>query len=135
MGVLLASSTPDRHLFRLGRWQFWCELLFLGALIAYFAATSVIVDVPLCPFRHFLGCPCPTCGTTRSVWSILHGNLAAAWGCNPIGFIVVIALFRRLVTLLLPKFRWIQIANADLPTLLLLVAFFALGYARMFHVL
>ena len=68
------------------------------------------------------------------MWAILHGNLAAAWGFNPIGFIVVIALVRRSAALLWSKSRWVQMANADLPSLVLLVAFFVLGYARFVHV-
>ncbi len=115
-------------------WRRWCELLLLAAILGYFAVSPALPDFPLCPFRHFLGSSCPTCGTTRSVWAILHGNFAAAWGFNPIGFVVVVALIRRLPTLLLPKVRWIQIANGDVPNVLLLAAFFALGYAQLCHV-
>ena len=127
MGVLLGRLVSDR-------WRL-CELLVIAGLIALFAVASTFRDMPLCPFRHFLGWSCPTCGTTRSVWAILHGNLAAAWGFNPIGFIVVIALVRRSAALFWPKFRWVQIANGDLPSLVLLIGFFVLGYARFVHVL
>ncbi len=128
MGVFLGR-------FHFDGWRLWCELLLIAAIITYFAASTTICDVPLCPFRHFLGWSCPTCGTTRSVWAILHGNFAAAWGFNPLGFIVVIALVRRSAALLRSKSRWVQMANADLPSLVLLVAFFVLGYARFVHVL
>jgi len=135
MGVLLGAFSPRRQSFRFDRWPIWYELLFISAILTYFAASSTILDFPLCPFRYFYGHCCPTCGTTRSVWATLHGNFTTAWKFNPLGFIVVIALFRRLATLLLPGSRWIQAANADPPSLLLLAAFFALGYARWFHVL
>ena len=128
MGVLLGR-------FQFDRWRLWGELLLIASIITCFAASTTIYDLPLCPFRHFLGWSCPTCGTTRSVWAILHGNLATAWGFNPIGFIVVIALVRRSAALIWPKSRWVQVANADLPSLVLLIAFFVLGYARFVHVL
>lgn len=116
-------------------WPRWCELMVIAAVLGYFALSPGLPDFPLCPFRYFFGWNCPTCGTTRSVWAVLHGNLVAAWRFNPLGFVVVVALCRRLATLLLPEARWIRLANNDVPTIVLLVLFFALGYARLCHVL
>jgi hypothetical protein len=36
--------------------------------------------------------PCPSCGSTRAVLSILHGDLMRALFLNPLGFIIVLLL-------------------------------------------
>jgi len=40
---------------------------------------------PLCPFRLLTGLPCPGCGLSRSLVSLLHGDLAAAVFFHPLG--------------------------------------------------
>src|ERR1700716_3309549 len=40
---------------------------------------------PLCPFRLLTGLPCPGCGLTRSLVSLLHGDLSAAVLSHPPG--------------------------------------------------
>jgi hypothetical protein len=40
---------------------------------------------PLCPFRLLTGLPCPGCGLTRSLVSLLHGDLSAAVLFHPLG--------------------------------------------------
>jgi hypothetical protein len=117
------------------QWRRWCELLLIGLILAYFAGSPAIFDLPLCPFYHLWGWACPTCGTTRSIWAILHGDLALAWGLNPIGFVAVVALLRRLAILGLPEARWAKAANNEVIGVLLLGAFFVLGYARMCRML
>jgi len=54
----------------------------LGALYRFDPATTHIF--PLCPFRYFTGCYCPGCGSLRALHQLLHGNLAAALGYNPL---------------------------------------------------
>lgn len=39
---------------------------------------------PPCPFYELLHLYCPGCGTTRAAYSLLHGDPAGAWRCNPI---------------------------------------------------
>jgi hypothetical protein len=39
-----------------------------------------------CLFHKITGFPCPACGSTRSVASILHGDMLQAWHYNPFGF-------------------------------------------------
>lgn len=43
----------------------------------------------LCVFRNITGLPCPFCGGTRSVGSVLSGDLAEAWSFNPLGLIAL----------------------------------------------
>ena len=43
----------------------------------------------LCPSVLLTGFPCPGCGMTRAVFSILKGNFEAAWYLNPFSYAVV----------------------------------------------
>lgn len=56
--------------------------MLLGALILSPAGTSFTT----CAMKSSTGLPCPGCGLTRSVTSILHGKILAAWQYNPFGF-------------------------------------------------
>lgn len=80
-------------------WKRRIELLGIGAMLAYFSTVSSLPTVPLCPLHYYTGYDCPTCGVTRSVWHLMHGRLGEAWSFNPIGFLVVALLVRRLVVL------------------------------------
>lgn len=59
---------------------------------------------PSCLFRTYFGLSCPTCGTTRSLARISHGEIAAAFGANPFmtaGILAVLLLcFYHITTLL-----------------------------------
>ncbi|MFT6210308.1 MAG: hypothetical protein ACJAYA_001133 [Bacteroidia bacterium] len=46
----------------------------------------------ICMFKHATGFACPSCGSTRSVLSILEGNFDAALMMNPLGFLGSFAL-------------------------------------------
>jgi hypothetical protein len=43
---------------------------------------------PRCPFHTLTGFHCPGCGTLRALHQLLHGNLAAAFGLNPLGVLL-----------------------------------------------
>jgi hypothetical protein len=45
----------------------------------------------VCPFRLATGLPCPGCGLTRSWVFIAHGDVGAAVGANPFGFVTMAA--------------------------------------------
>jgi hypothetical protein len=42
-----------------------------------------------CPLKALTGVPCPMCGMTRSVTSVVHGNLGHALAMQPAGFLAV----------------------------------------------
>ncbi len=42
----------------------------------------------ICPFRHVTGMPCPSCGSTGSVLSLIGGDMGAALYSNPAGFLI-----------------------------------------------
>ena len=46
----------------------------------------------VCPMKAVTGLPCPSCGATRSVMSLAHGDFAAAWSWNPLGYILGLLL-------------------------------------------
>ncbi len=41
-----------------------------------------------CVFKNVTGIACPSCGVTRSVLSLAHGNILSAVTINPLGIIV-----------------------------------------------
>jgi hypothetical protein len=43
----------------------------------------------VCLVKNITGIPCPACGSTRSVMSLLHGDFYTALYYNPLGFLVV----------------------------------------------
>jgi hypothetical protein len=39
---------------------------------------------PACAFRALTGFPCPTCGSTRSIVNLAHGDIPSALAMNPL---------------------------------------------------
>jgi Protein of unknown function (DUF2752) len=54
------------------------------ALSALYATTGL--GLP-CPFRAITGWDCPLCGGTRMGEALLHGDVSAAFGFNPVALI------------------------------------------------
>lgn len=69
---------------RLPAWA-WV-LLAWAALVAAGAALEAFTGRPveLCLFRRVTGYPCPTCGSTRSVVALLHGDLGRSFHFSPL---------------------------------------------------
>lgn len=49
-------------------------------------------QVNACPVKAVTGIPCPSCGSTRSVISILHSNFTDALLLNPLGYIIAVVM-------------------------------------------
>ncbi len=101
-------------------------------LLCLFALLTLLglLEIPTCPLRWFGENPCPTCGTTRSVQSIIVGNFTNAWRLNPIGFVVVLAFAKRCGQLYgTAKLRRMDYHRFDL---ILLTLFLLFGVAKVF---
>jgi len=71
----------------------------------------VLSFVPACVFKDLTGVPCPTCGATRSVVHLAHGDLTTSLNLNPLVplclIVAAIAFFYGLITLVfsIPRVR------------------------------
>lgn len=62
-----------------------------GYIWLYFSMTTNRTEsksVELCLIKHATNIPCPSCGSTRSVISLIKGNFVEAFKLNPMGYIV-----------------------------------------------
>ena len=64
-----------------------CAFTVVAALYLFDPATSGIF--PPCPLRYFTGWYCPGCGSLRAIHQLLHGNLSAALGLNPLTILLL----------------------------------------------
>ncbi len=74
---------------------------------------NLVTQVPVCPFYSYLHLYCPACGNTRSVSSLLHGDIlsAAHYNITPLlfgfffllGYIELVAICFRKPILLVPR--------------------------------
>ncbi len=63
--------------------------LLLAGMFAAFVAAAYALPAPLlaalgCPFKRITGVPCLTCGSTRAVEALKHGDVWAAVALNPL---------------------------------------------------
>lgn len=95
MRLLLKKRDPDRIEF--GIIYGGIALLMLGAG----RLLPVLLFAPDCMFRGLAGIPCPTCGSTRSLVLLSHGNLLSALAMNPLTTLCLIAALVYLVASIL----------------------------------
>lgn len=103
----------------------------LGGL-AGFAVLPTLPGVPLCPVKWLTGRDCPTCGVTRALFALLHGNVGAAAALNPIAFVVVLVVIRRLWLLHSSEGGLGRLLSRPIVERGILAAFFALGWWHVF---
>ncbi|OBF59350.1 hypothetical protein A5787_21960 [Mycobacterium sp. 852002-50816_SCH5313054-b] len=48
--------------------------------------------LPVCPTKALLGIDCPGCGSARMLYSLMHGNVAAAARFNALGLVALVLL-------------------------------------------
>ena len=80
----------------IGRKHIYRTILILGLLGYCWVAYSFVSEGhgiwKGCLIRQFLHIPCPSCGSTRSLIQVLHGDVAGAFMLNPIGIILFLVL-------------------------------------------
>ena len=57
-------------------------------LVSHLKPEEVGKRYDVCLIRHFIHVPCPSCGSTRSVLSLMHGDLIGGLYWNPLGFLI-----------------------------------------------
>ena len=71
-----SKKTKSIVLFALG-------IVCVAGLFYVFNPTDHSYFIP-CPFKYMTGYHCPGCGSQRAIHQLLHGDLAAAFGLNPL---------------------------------------------------
>ncbi|MBN1676591.1 MAG: DUF2752 domain-containing protein [Kiritimatiellae bacterium] len=97
------------------------------------------LGIPVCLFHRLTGLPCPGCGLTRSISSILHGRFGLAFQYHPFGFlfIALLALGAAYTLLRAPARvrieRWVDRRNRPLlyAYRITLALFLVFGFVRM----
>jgi hypothetical protein len=112
----------------------WTEFSAILGLLAYLAGTDTLIDVPLCVSRY-MGRPCPSCGTIRSLWHLLHGRFSESWALNPIGYVALAVLARRAIVLTRPSRLVVRSLENRWLEALFLASYLTLGCMRLVRVL
>ncbi|MDP3641711.1 MAG: DUF2752 domain-containing protein [Bacteroidota bacterium] len=66
-----------------------CAAGYIWLMLTYHRNVSLALEPGVCLFKRVTGVPCPSCGSTRSVLSILNGDIIGAILWNPFGIIIV----------------------------------------------
>ncbi|WP_318349878.1 DUF2752 domain-containing protein [Aquipluma nitroreducens] len=66
-----------------------CATGYIWLFINYHRNISESIEPGVCLFKRITGIPCPSCGSTRSVLSILKGDFVGALFWNPFGVIIM----------------------------------------------
>lgn len=80
------AAAPDCYRLLFNPFATWGSLAML-LLVSYLPPDGA--GVPICLFRAISGLPCPGCGLTRALSSLIQGNPAAAFSYHPFAFIVL----------------------------------------------
>lgn len=69
-----------------------CAAGYIWLMLTYYRAFSLALEPGVCLFKRVTGVPCPSCGSTRSVLSILKGDFTEAILWNPFGILLTFIL-------------------------------------------
>jgi len=69
-----------------------CAAGYIWLFVNYHRSISESFEPGFCMFKRITGIPCPSCGSTRSVLSILKGDFVGALLWNPFGLIIISVL-------------------------------------------
>ncbi|MGH9669642.1 MAG: DUF2752 domain-containing protein [Terriglobales bacterium] len=80
------AAAPDCYRLLFNPFATWGSLAML-LLVAHLPPDGA--GIPVCLFRALSGLPCPGCGLTRALSSLIQGHPAAALSYHPFAFIVL----------------------------------------------
>jgi hypothetical protein len=69
-----------------------CAAGHIWLMLTYYRNSNNHTEFGVCLFKHVTGIPCPSCGSTRSVLSILNGDFSGAFFMNPFGILIMLTL-------------------------------------------
>jgi hypothetical protein len=72
-------------------------ILILALLIAARSYNPFESELIICQFKNLTGYDCPTCGLSRSVYSLLSLNVFDSIGYHPLGSVLVLGLLAILI--------------------------------------
>lgn len=61
-------------------------------LCAIYISIMTALRGTVCPFRIFLGIPCPGCGLSRAALLLLSGDIGASFQMHPMLFLIIIGM-------------------------------------------
>jgi len=67
-----------------------------GNIWLYYNITQNVAEnksLSVCLIKHLTNIPCPSCGSTRAIVSLVKGNVIEALKINPFGFLVAAIMF------------------------------------------
>lgn len=79
------SASPSRPATRFGSWAAWAATgaLGTGGFAALGTPAAAMLPGSRCLFRELTQVSCPTCGLTRALVLLAHGELAASLAMHP----------------------------------------------------
>ncbi len=85
-----ASSTRDAPVAE----QALLVTALLGSVLARLAPNPAFIGTAMgeCLLRRWLGIACPTCGVTRALLALAHGDLRAALSVQPLATLTTLAI-------------------------------------------
>jgi len=83
---MIRSAVQTMNMSRAMAWTIGlCLAIAVLAAIVLFEFDPVRSAIyPVCQFHKFTGLHCPGCGSLRALHHLTHGELAAAFRCNPL---------------------------------------------------
>lgn len=69
-----------------------CAAGYIWLAITYHQGVTNYIEPGICIFKRLTNIPCPSCGSTRSVISLMTGDIQKALFWNPFGIILMIIL-------------------------------------------
>jgi len=91
-------------------------------LINYFELNH---GITVCYFKNITGIPCPSCGSTRATYALLHGNVLSSILINPLAiitnFIIFISIFWMIFDIIKNKETFCPFLKRDWDTIIKII--------------